>query len=109
MSFNISYVVQAIDGFSVVANKIKRSADGVKRKFQEVRASVRSLSDEMVKVGKRMTLFATTSIGLLGFTIIKAASDAEEARKIRYSIQQYIVERGSGRIKSGFKLRTGED
>lgn len=94
MAFNVSYRFIAQNQFSAVARKVKDSAVAVKRKMGELGASVQRLGPKFDKLkakmtaigrsardaGKKMTLFATLPIALVGRSLIKAASDAEETR-----------------------------
>lgn len=79
MAFNISYVYHAIDKFTGPANKIARSINKIVEKSKRANASIKQLGRGIRDVGVKMTAFATTAIGFLGFSMLRAASDAEES------------------------------
>lgn len=79
MAFNISYVYQAVDKFSGTANKIARSINKIAEKSKKANADIKKLGRGIRDTGVKLTAFATTSIGFLGFSLLKAASDAEES------------------------------
>lgn len=79
MAFNVSYIYQAIDKFSGTANKIARSMNNLAEKSKKANLDIKQLGRGIRDAGTKMTAFATTSIGFLGYSMVKAASDAEES------------------------------
>ena len=90
--FNIVYNIILADKFSRAAKKIKASADVVKKKMVVLRTSLKKAGrsfDAFAKkaavagaklrsFGLRMSLLTTLPILLIGRSMVKAASDAEE-------------------------------
>jgi hypothetical protein len=73
MSFNISYIFEAIDEFSGVANKITQKIAGLNQKFS-------SLSKNLTHAGGAMSLRVTAPLALIGTAALKSSDDLEEFR-----------------------------
>ena len=77
MAFNISYVYQAIDKFTPVANKIKRSVDSVRAKVNSASSSLKNFGNKISGIGAKVSAFVSTSLGFLGIGMLKAAATME--------------------------------
>lgn len=78
-NFDVSQTFRAIDRFSPVIKRIQNNTAKLTRKINESRKSIKKFGASVRSIGTRMTAFATLPIALLGGSMIKAASDAEES------------------------------
>ena len=92
MDFNVIYNIIAQDRFSASAKKIKAAADKIRSsmtkmrvgldktrvKFKKLQATIGKAGQSIRNFGLKVSLVATLPIALLGRSMLKAASDAEE-------------------------------
>ncbi len=75
MSFNISYMIEAIDRFSPVIAKINNSLRKFQAKIQSSNEKLSRLKDKFSSIGKSLSLKVTTPlIALAGYSIKQAAN-----------------------------------
>jgi tape measure domain-containing protein len=80
MAFNISYVYQAVDKFTPVANKVKRSVDSIKQRFNRAGISVKKFGKNLQGLGRNMALKVTAPLALLGGLALRASANMETLR-----------------------------
>lgn len=64
MAFNISYVYHAIDKFTPIAGKIKRSVGNIKREFIKANFSAKKLGESLKNLTRKAAITATLVGGL---------------------------------------------
>jgi tape measure domain-containing protein len=77
MSFNISFIVQAIDQFSPVAQKIASGLDKIKSHAERAATSVKGVGDNLKNAGKAAMLSLTAPIAGVGIMALKSAAKIE--------------------------------
>lgn len=75
MSFNISYIFEAIDRFSPTIGKINTSLGKVQSKIKSVNSSLKNFDMNVTKIGKSLSLKITAPLVALAVYSIKQAAD----------------------------------
>lgn len=78
--YSVSYIYQIIDKYTPSLNRIAHATNRARESFKRAHEKTLEFSRSLKDFGKRLTLFASTPILLMGSALIKAASDAEEVR-----------------------------
>lgn len=79
MAFNISYIYEAIDNFSSVANRINDVVEESQRKFKSLSESVSQAGQKMTDIGKSASLKLTAPIAAIATVSLRAAAATELA------------------------------
>jgi len=77
MSFNISYIIEAIDKFSAVGRAVQNSMAGITKKANQLSLTLERTHRALTGMGAAATLRLTAPISALGVASIKAASQVE--------------------------------
>lgn len=87
MAFNISYIYQAVDKFTPVANKIKRATAGISKKITVSTAklkkfgqTIRSVGSKAKTFGRNLALKLTAPIAVFSGFALKASANMETLR-----------------------------
>lgn len=78
MAFNVSYVFQAVDKFSAVADKIKTSMQGIRDVTEQVTQSMERNAEKVSSLGKKLSLGVTAPITAIGGLALNAAAEQEK-------------------------------
>ncbi len=77
MSFNISYIFEAIDRFSPTVAKINSALNRMRSKIKSVTSSASKMEKKFTKMGKTLSLKLTAPLMLFATYAIKQAADFE--------------------------------
>ncbi|KKM67869.1 hypothetical protein LCGC14_1466770 [marine sediment metagenome] len=77
MSFNISYIFEAIDRFSPTIAKINSALTKVQAKISSVNASFKKVGQNLTKIGRSLSLKVTAPLVAFAAYTIKQAADFE--------------------------------
>lgn len=87
MSFNISYVFQAIDNFSEVSQKIGNQMETLKKKSLSVAETFGHIGEKLEQIGTKLSIGAGLPIAAFGAMALDAAAEQE---KISAQIQNIV-------------------
>lgn len=79
MAFSISYIFQAIDEYSGVAQTIAGKTAAVRKEVQELSLKLKESSEQVKKLGESFSLYLSTPLVLLGVESLKEFNSAQQA------------------------------
>lgn len=78
MSFDISYIISAIDNFSSVGTKIAKSMDAISSSSSKLSEKLSKIQESSTKLGKSFSLKLTAPLTAIGLSSLHAAARAEQ-------------------------------
>jgi hypothetical protein len=78
MAFNVSYIFQAIDNFSGVANTISGKMESLKKYSSSLAESLDKIGNKLQSLGSSLSLKVTAPLGIYALTALHAAAGQEK-------------------------------
>lgn len=94
MSFNISYIIEAIDKFSAVGRAVQKSMAGITAKANKLSATLERTHRGLTRLGREASLRLTAPIVALGVASVKASADVE-----RWTTQWQVYTHNAGKAR----------
>lgn len=87
MSFNVSYIIQAVDKFSAVSRNISKSLQDVQSKAKSASESIDGIGKKFKKVGGDLKFLSLASAGLIAASISAWGEEADAIAQVEASIR----------------------
>jgi len=87
VSFNVSYIIQAVDKFSAVSRQIQKGLEGVQASAKEASKSIDGIGKSFKKTAGDLKVFSAAATGVIGASIIAWSDEAAAIAQVEASLK----------------------